>query len=114
MQIITTTITADGNQIFLDTRGSVTFCEVGESTVQRASQVEPDSLPLRLAFRAIRACVRDTSKVAQWTRTWSCWWRIDTRPVGGPVLIGRYRDRNRAIEAEICFLNKFFLEGQHG
>jgi hypothetical protein len=79
------------------------------SIVRRASHVEPASLLLRLVFRVIRAIVRDTSRVAQWTRTWRCLWRVAI--VNGPILPGRYTDRLQAIEAEISFLNKSYLEG---
>ena len=108
--MITVTINPDGNQVFLKGHGADVFSEVGESKVRRASHVLPDDPFLRLAFCAVRLLVSDTSGLAAWTRTWNCLWRVDTAPVGGPVLCCRWRDRQQAIEAEVRFLNKFFLE----
>jgi len=112
MKMVTLTITENGDQLFLNSPGAAVFCEAGLSTVRRASHVEPDWLPLRLIFRAIRAVVRDTSSVAQWTREWRCVWRVAI--VGGPILSTRYYDRKQAINAEIFFLNKFYLENTNG
>lgn len=126
MKMVTLTITENGDQLFLNSPGGAVFCEAGLSTVRRASHVEPFAFFPRIIFRGIRACVSDTSKLAAWTRTWSCRWRVDTRPVGGPILrwkdvyynfpprhadlIAVFWDRATAIEAEIRFLNKFFME----
>lgn len=108
MRTITVTITEDGDQLFLNTPGAAgVFCEAGMSIVRRASFVEPENAYLRLTFRAIRKLVSDNSRIAQWTRTWDCLWRVAI--VGGPILPDRYTDRIKAIEAEICFLNKFFM-----
>ena len=108
----TITIDEDGSVTFLKTKDAAIFLSIGGYTTRRASHVEPDWLPLRLAFRAIRAIVRDTSSVAQWTRTWKCIWRVAI--VGGPILSTRYYDRKQAINAEIFFLNKFFMEKNNG
>jgi hypothetical protein len=88
------------------------FLSIGEITTKRGSHVVPDKFWLRLAFRIIRFCVRDTSRLAAWTRTWGCLWRVDTSPVGGPILPDRYISRENAIAAEIKFLNQFFFTGE--
>ena len=106
--MITCTIDEEGNQIFLG-NGADVFSEAGESTVRRASHIVPVSLPLRLAFKALRAAVSDTSWLAAWSRTWACWWMVDASPVGGQVLPQRWLTREHAIAAEIEYLNKFFL-----
>ena len=106
MQTITLTITEDGNQLFL--HGADIFGTPGD-IVRRASHVCPENFWMRLTFRAIRFCVHDTSRLAAWTRTWGCLWRVNTSPVGGPILADRFTDRQAAIIAEIQFLNKFFL-----
>lgn len=95
-------------QRFIAGHGAEVFAEASD-TVLRASHVVPDRFWPRLAFRAIRRCASDTGKIAAWSRTWCCMWRIDTSPVGGPILGTRYGNRQHAIEAEISFLNKFFL-----
>lgn len=110
MRAITIMITEGGDQIFLDSPGAAVFCEAGSSTMRRASNILPDALLLRLLFLAIRAVVPDTSRLAGWTRSWQCLWRIDTSPVGGPILAARYNVRANAIEAEIRFLNEYFME----
>ena len=108
--MITVTIDKDGDQVFLKGHGAEIFAEAGESRVRRASHVLPDGPFLRACFRAVRLFVSDTSTLAAWTRTWKCLWRVDTSPIGGPILCCRWRDREQAIQAEIQFLNNFFLE----
>lgn len=81
-----------------------------DSPSRRASHVYPDSLVLRLVFRAVRALVSDDSRIAAWTRTWNCGWIINTTPVGGPILDGVWYDRQEAIDAEVAFLNQWFVE----
>ena len=71
-------------------------------------------------------------QIDDWTRTWGCLWRVNTAPVGGPILtwddvwtakgasswagrlsqshqIATWRDRQVAIDAEVAFLNDYFL-----
>ena len=105
--MITITIDETG-QKFVGGHGAEIF-ELPTDTVRRASHVVPDNFWLRLAFQTIRACVSDTSRLAAWTRTWRCLWRVHVVADGLDVNLGRYRDRNQAIEAEIGFLNQFFL-----
>jgi hypothetical protein len=113
--MITITITEDGDQLFLVGHGAEVFCEAGVSTVWRASYVVPESLPLRLLFRAIRAIVPDKSKIAQWTRSWQCLWRVHVIAEGVDITLNsRYHDRSQAIKAEIHFLNQFFMEKNNG
>lgn len=69
---------------------------------RRASHVEPVNRILRLGFYLIRNRVKDNSRWARFTRTWPCRWQA--RIKGGPVL-GPYRNRNLAIDAEIKYLN---------
>jgi hypothetical protein len=101
---ITLTIDENGDQIFLKSDGAEMFRAIGITVTRRASHVEPDSLVLRLAFRVARLLSFDA-----WTRTWSCVWRVNTAPIGGPILAGRWTNRQAAIAAEIQFLNTFFL-----
>jgi hypothetical protein len=105
--MITLTIDEEG-QKFIASHGADIFAEPTD-TVRRASYVVPDRFWLRLAFRIIRACVPDAGQIANWSRSWRCIWRIDTSPVGGPILGTRYGNREHAIEAEIDFLNQLFL-----
>jgi len=81
--------------------GGLTDGMDGERTKFRASVIEPVSLPLRLAFRLIRLLVRDDSRLANWTRSWECLWRV--RIIGGPVLDGQFAPRRAALEAEIAW-----------
>ena len=45
-------------------------------TKTRVSHVWPANIALRAIFIALRAVVRDESKVAGWTRTWGCIWKV--------------------------------------
>lgn len=77
---------------------------------RRASHVLPVPFFQRLCFRMLRAIVDDESKVAAWTRLWTCYWLIDLHPSGGPV-IGPFECRNDAIATEVAWLNEK-LEGE--
>lgn len=70
---------------------------------RRASWVEPESTVLRMAFHVIRR-LGDSGWLADWTRRWRCYWRVDLRPSGGPVVSGLWRSREEAIAAEVKWL----------
>ena len=125
-KVICVTIDEEGNNTFLKTDSADCFLEQGETITRRASHVEPVRLSLRLAFSLLRTLFPDTGAVAAWTRTWGCEWRINTKPVGGPVLTWAHvapskcaawmddlvfttHSRQEAIDAEIVFLNDWFL-----
>ena len=74
---------------------------------RRVSHVEPSHPALRWVFHAIRRRVSDDSRLARFTRYWPCWWQA--RLFDGPVL-GPFRRRSDAIDAEICWIN-IELEG---
>jgi hypothetical protein len=126
-KILTVTIDENGDMLYLKTDSCDVLLELGETVTKRASHVEPVSVPLRYAFRLLRM-FGDKTRVAEWTRHWQCEWLVDTRPVGGPVLtyadvepryknlsapigkrIATWRNRQDAIDAEIIFLNEWFL-----
>lgn len=121
---ITITIDESGDLTFLETAMAEGFKTLGSVEEKRASHVEPYDFWPRLAFRIIRWLVADDSKWAERTRWWLCDWRVNTKPVGGPILrwrhvyeptvpypnvVYRFKNRKDAIAAEIEFLNKFFL-----
>ena len=76
----------------------------------------------RVLFTLIRRFADDDSSTAAWTRTWVGPWRVNTKPVGGPILtwghiegnddrrVATFYSRQNAIDKEILFLNKFFGE----
>ena len=96
----------------IDQSGNIQFighdghwlADLGELRLRRASYIEPCSLPMRLLFHAVRACVRDDSRFAAWTRSWRCLWRV--RIIGGPVLAATFRDRAAAIRYEVEWLER--------
>lgn len=109
MQSFTITIDVEGNARQLqghnvpDIIGAICI-----PVVHRASHVEPVNPLARLAFYACRVMGDDTA-LAAYTRQWSCLWRINLGPVNGPILPVYYRDRAEAIEAEIAWLNSYFM-----
>ena len=121
-KVLTVIIDEDGNLIYLKTSEHDIFAEMGEVVTARASHVEPSEFWPRVAFHILRTVVSDKSRIAEWTRGWNVSWRIDTHPVGGPLLrwkhlltegsesIATFSNRQAAIDAEIKFLNQFFLE----
>ena len=78
------------------------------ASILRASHVEPVSLSLKIAFKALRIALGDEGKVAEWTRTWDCHWEVNLHPVMGPY-VGPFATRQDAIDFEINWLNKNFL-----
>lgn len=125
-KVLTVTIDDQGDLLYLKTSEHDIFAEMGEVVTRRASHVEPETFWLRVAFHILRTVVSDKSRIAEWTRSWTCMWRVNTAPVGGPILrwkhtdnwrakvwpegIAAWQNRQEAIDAEIKFLNQFFLE----
>lgn len=109
MAIVTVIIDENGDLMGLNTPGSEVFFDPESTVTRRASHVEPDSLVLRVLFHLLRR-LGDKNQIAEWTRHWPCLWRVNTKPVGGPILDKRWYHRQDAIDAEVVFLNNFFLE----
>lgn len=109
IKIVTVFIDEDGMQ-FLMTESIKLF--EGEGEVRRASHVEPDGFVFRIAFHALRNFFGDKGRMSEFTRSWPCLWRVNTKPTAGVILPGRWRDRQQAIDAEIVFLNEWFA-GEH-
>jgi hypothetical protein len=79
------------------------------ANISRASHVEPDNFVLRIIFHGLRQVLGDKGRMSEFTRNWPIRWRVNTKPVGGPILAGRWRNRKDAIDAEIKFLNSWFI-----
>jgi hypothetical protein len=124
-EIIITIDQSTGDMLFLETSGAQAFKALGRLRTRRASHVEPYEFWPRVAFTAIRMLVSDSSRVTEWIRNWNTLWRVNMKPVGGPILtwshihpkhiaasnrIYPWGNRQEAIEAEVKFLNQFFLE----
>ena len=92
-KIVTVTIEESGNAVFLATDSADIFLEMGTILTRRASHVLPSKFWKRQAFRILRTLTPDTGRVAAWTRTWKGPWLVDTKPVGGVVLTGRWMSR---------------------
>ena len=101
-----------GHVTFLDCPATTGF-NLGRARRGRYSAVEPDCYVLRIAFRVLRALFGDIGRVSDWTRSWPCLWMADIRKSGGPVLPGRWRDRQQAIAAEIEHFNKFGIQKEN-
>mgnify|MGYP007070612382 CR=1 FL=1 len=109
MHEITVSISEDGSLIFLKNEATKDFIRLGDSTTRRASHVEPDNSLLRIVFHVLRKLFGDKGWMSRFTRLWPCLWRINLSPTGGPVLEGRWRDRQEAISKEIEWVNENFL-----
>lgn len=88
-----------------DSQGLLTV----DCTVKRASHVEPVNFALRVLFYLLRFLFTDTGKVADWTRNWPCYWRVNLAPVGGPIMPADFAKRSTAIEYEVAWLEDYFL-----
>jgi hypothetical protein len=80
-----------------------------DSTVRRASHVEPVNPFLRVLFTLLRYQFGDTGKVAAFTRNWDCAWRVNLTPVHGPIVPVDFASRQSAIDFEIDWLETNFL-----
>lgn len=126
-KIVTATIDENGDVIFLATDSNDIFLNHGTVVTKRASHVEPGARYERWLFHLLRAVFGDKGRVSNWTRTWKTLWRVNTSPVGGPILtwadvwgdpvprgmsnrIALWQHRQNAIDAEVKFLNVWFLE----
>jgi len=110
-EIIITIDQSTGDMLFLETSGAQAFKALGRLRTRRASYVLPADFWARQAFKLIRWFIRYDSAGAAWCRTWRGPWLVDTTPTAGVVLTGRWMNRQDAIDAEIEFLNRWFLEG---
>jgi hypothetical protein len=108
MRTLEVTISPDGVVQFLYDK-SLAELIPKQAVIKRASHVEPVSIPLRIAFRALRALAGEYGWVSDFTRRWRCVWQVDMSPVGHGVLPTTFRNRADAIAAEIKYLNEFFL-----
>jgi hypothetical protein len=121
-KIITVTIDENGDVIFLATEANDVFLNHGEIITKRASHVEPVEFWARVFFHTLR-WFGDKNRIAEWTRHWDVAWQVNTKPVGGHVLtwkdiypdtgsdnVALWVDRQAAIDAEVKFLNVWFLE----
>jgi hypothetical protein len=99
------------------------------ANVSRASHVEPNNFVLRIIFHGLRQVLGDKGRMSEFTRNWPIFWRVNTKPVGGPILrykhvypnvvrplwdntgecVKTWRNRKDAIDAEIKFLNSWFI-----
>jgi hypothetical protein len=96
-----------GDAVYLVTEAASTL-QLGAVPL-RASHVIPRNFALRGLFYLIRYWLGDKGRMSDFTRSWHCTWLIDTRPVGGPILPTIYYDRKQAINAEVAFLNQWFI-----
>jgi len=104
------TINEDGSTTMIDSSTARILADaLGTTIVSRASHVEPENVVLRSVFHFIRTRVVDDSRLAAWTRTWRCLWRVTlASPFGGDTLPGRWRNRADAIAVEVEYLNEYF------
>jgi hypothetical protein len=108
MPVATFVIDEQGNVKYLVNEATDKMFE-GDAVKQRASHVEPDNWLFRIAFHMLRQVFGDRGRMSDLTRRWPCLWRVNTKPVGGPILEPRWRNRQEAIDAEIEFLVEWFV-----
>lgn len=96
----------DGSIVFLDQPELESLKDLGSVLTMRASHVEPVNLVLRGLFHLLRHMFTDKGWMASFTRLWPCLWRINLAPINGPILSNTYRNRQRAIDKEVEWLNE--------
>lgn len=109
MQNVATFVIEDnGDLTYLVTEAAIGAFPDAE--LKRASHVVPENWPLRMCFRVLRAFFGDKGRISEFTRNWNTLWRVDARPIGAYILPDRYENRKDAIDAEVEFLNNWFIE----
>ena len=61
--------------------------------IERVSHIVPANPILRIIFKLLRKLFGDEGKIADWTRTWKCKWKIE-------LILPEFDDRQKAIEYE--------------
>ena len=103
---VTFIIAEDGTCTYLMTEAAPT---IEGAVTARASHVEPSNPLLRILFHLLRQWLGDKGRMSEFTRSWPCLWRVNMKPVGGPILCTRYYDRKQILNAEVAALNIFFI-----
>ena len=86
----------DGALTFVDDAPLASLNSLGVCSRRRVSRIEPNHSVLRLLFYACRAF-----GLAEWTRWWTCWWRVNMSPVDGPIIpMSRLSSRADALAVE--------------
>ena len=93
-KVLTVTIDENGDLLYLKTSEHDIFAEMGEVVTKERPTWNRATFWLRVAFHILRTSFSDKSRIAEWTRGWSCSWRVNTAPVGGPILRGLMSDWN--------------------
>lgn len=81
---------------------AVPMHELGKVTTTRLSHIVPLWEPARSLFKLLRLIFGDRGKVAAWTRTWRCWWKVTIISTGRWNI---FRDRADAVKWEIERVN---------
>ena len=97
-------IRSDGDSKFL--QSLVVNPQVVEQSTKRVSHVLPVNPILRVVFRWLRDRFGEKGRIAGFTRRWPCLWQADMSPTGANDILGPYRNRQDAINAEIAWLDK--------
>jgi len=98
-------------KIFIDEDGNTSGLKsplteaLGLKERKRVSHIEPVNQVLRWLFHCIRKVVADDSWLAGFTRCWPVKWRANI--FDGPIL-GPFRVRQAAVEAEVAYINELF------
>lgn len=108
MQTVTVTIDEEGSLQYLVSDAAKCLLDQ-DTVVRRASHVEPDSPLLRCVFHGLRYIFGEDGTIGDLTRRMPCAWRVNTAPLGGPVLDEVWYNRQDAIDAEIEYINANLL-----
>ena len=86
----------NGALSFVDDAPLASLRTLGTCHQRRLSHIEPNGFVLRLLFHAVRRL-----GIVEWTRRWSCHWRVNLSPVDGPVIpMLRRSSRAEALAVE--------------
>lgn len=101
---ITVDVMPNGDLRYIAKPETERLSSIGETSKRRISRVEPTNFFKRIAFLFLRRVVRDDSRLAKWSRTWRCTWRV--RMLDSGHIFGSFADRQSAIDAEVDYWNE--------
>ena len=87
----------------------VTDVKTVDKSKKRASHVLPVNPLLKRLFRWLRDKYGEKGIVAAFTRKWPCRWEADMSPSGGKEVFGPFWNRDKAIAAEIAWINEHVI-----
>lgn len=109
MRTVKIHISADGSARAIYNEALAAYVKKLGYTKSRVSHVEPANPCLRWCFHRLRIRFGDDGRIARWTRSWRCRWRVNMGLLRGTIYLGNafgapFASRQEAIDFEVAIL----------